>query len=137
MVDRKRLIIGALLLATVLAAGLVYNITFNSEHRVIAEEQADFVLEAKDLQASFSANEQEAVTQYLDRVLQLSGQVTEVGGASVVLDDRVQVNFLEGTTESYNTGQEITVKGRCVGYDELLLQVKLDQATSLEQTNEN
>ncbi len=137
MGDRKQIIRGGALFLTLVLACLVYNLTFNSKHRVISEEQADFVLEAKDLQASFSTNEQEALTQYLDRVLQLSGQVTEVEGASVVLDDRVQVNFLEGTTESYNTGQELTVKGRCVGYDELLLQVKVDQATSLEQTNEN
>ena len=137
MVDKKRIIIGVLLFLTVLVAGMVYNVTFNSKHRVISEEAADYVLTAKNLQASFSANEAEAVTRYLDRVLQLSGQVTEVAGSSVVLDDRVQVNFLEGATDAYTLGQALTVKGRCVGYDELLLQVKLDQASFLENTNEN
>ena len=137
MGNRKQLIIGIALISILLLATLVYKVTFDPEHRVIAEEQADYVLTAKELQASFSTNEQEAIAQYLDGVLQLSGQVTEVEEASVVLDDRVQVNFLEGATASYETGQALTVKGRCVGYDELLLQVKLDQATSLEQTNEN
>ena len=137
MGDRKQIIRGGALFGTLILACLVYNLTFNTKHRVIADEQVDFVLTAKDLQAYFSADEQEAVGLYLDRVLQLSGQVTEVEEASVVLDDRVQINFLEAEANAFQRGQELTVKGRCVGYDELLLQVKIDQASTPEITRNN
>lgn len=135
MGNRKQLIIGMVLIGILLLATLGYKITFDTKHRVIAEEQVDYVLTAKDLQANFTIDEQEAVGLYLDRVLQLSGQVTEVEEASVVLDDRVQINFLEAVANSFQPGQELTVKGRCVGYDELLLQVKIDQASTPEITN--
>ena len=137
MGNRKQLIVGMVLMGALLLATVVYKITFDSQHRVIADEQVDFVLTAKDLQAYFSADEQEAVGLYLDRVLQLSGQVTEVEEASVVLDDRVQINFLEAEANAFQRGQELTVKGRCVGYDELLLQVKIDQASTPEITRNN
>jgi len=135
MKKRKLYILGALLIGAVITAALVYNVVFNAKHRVIADEKVDFVLPAEALQESFTINEQEAVVKYLDRVIQLSGKVTEVDETSVVLDERVQVNFSQEARTTFQTGQQLTVKGRCVGFDELLLQVKIDQASSIENTS--
>ncbi|MGD1946383.1 MAG: hypothetical protein ACFB0A_09010 [Croceivirga sp.] len=44
------------------------------------------------------------------------------------MDNRVLVNLLNDATTAFQEGKELIVKGRCVGFDELLLQVKIDQA---------
>ena len=116
------------LLVGVIALGLLLNATFNPKPRVIANEKAAFQIPADELQYFFANNEETASQKYMDRVLEVLGEVTEIEGKSIVLDNRVLVNFLTITGEGLQEGEELIIKGRCVGFDELLLQVKIDQA---------
>lgn len=116
------------LLVGVVALGFVLNATFNPKPRIIANEKAAFLIPADELQYFFANNEETASQKYMDKVLEVSGEVTEIEGKSVVLDNRVLVNFLTDTGNGLREGEELVIKGRCVGFDELLLQVKIDQA---------
>ena len=116
------------LLVGVVALGFILNATLNPKPRVIANEKAAFLIPADELQYFFANNEETASQKYMDKVLEVSGQVTEIEGKSIVLDNRVLVNFLTDTGNGLNEGEELVIKGRCVGFDELLLQVKIDQA---------
>lgn len=116
------------LLVGVVALGLLLNATFNPKPRVIANEKAAFQIPADELQYFFANNEETASQKYMDKVLEVLGEVTEIEGKSIVLDNRVLVNFLTINGEGLHEGEELVIKGRCVGFDELLLQVKIDQA---------
>ncbi len=116
------------LLVGVAALGFLLNETLNPKRRVIANEKAAFLIPADELQYFFANNEEVASQKYMDQVLEVSGEVTEVEGKSIVLDNRVLVNFLTDTQNGAYEGEELVIKGRCVGFDELLLQVRIDQA---------
>lgn len=129
---RRPFIVGLMVLVLALLGGLVYNMTFHPKHREIAKEAPAFQLGADELHYLFANDEATAVPKYMDQVLQVSGTVTEMEETNIVLDQRVLVNFLPGAVSDFQDGQTIVIKGRCVGFDELLLQVKIDQATLIK-----
>ena len=126
--NKKKILISGLIIASIVTL-LVYNYVFNSKHRNIAEEKATVVLSANELHSNFETNESLATTNYLDKVVETTGKITSVEGNDVVLNDGVQVSFTTANVEQPKTGTAVTIKGRCVGYDELLELVKIDQAT--------
>ncbi|MEX0314872.1 MAG: hypothetical protein AB3N18_11885 [Allomuricauda sp.] len=97
----------------------------NPEQRNIATETARYELSANDLFSGFTTDGDA----YIDQVLLTSGEVTEVEKNSVTLDDKVLVNFITAPLSKVEKGSHISIKGRCIGYDDLLELVKIDQAT--------
>jgi len=128
---KKSIILVAILLAVVLSVA-VYDYTFNSKHRDIASEAATMTLSANELSTQFQKNEVLATTNYLDKVIEINGEITESEEDELVLNNQVQVSFSTPEMPSVNEGS-ITIKGRCVGYDELLEMVKIDQATLINK----
>jgi len=49
------------------------------------------------------------------------------------LNDKVSVGLESDLIASLKVGASLTVKGRCLGYDELLEIVKIDQATIINK----
>lgn len=125
--NKKKILISGLVIASIVTL-LVYNYVFNSKHRNIAEEKATVVLSAGELHSDFTKNEILATTNYLDKVVEATGKITSVEGNDVVLNDGVQVSFNALNLKEHKEGEALTIKGRCVGYDELLELVKIDQA---------
>ena len=128
----KKLLIAIGLLVGLASLGFVLNSILNPTHRDIKAERASFLVPAAELQYFFAENEVEAVGKYMDKVLEVSGQITEVAPNSIILDKRVQVNFLSDSLKAFDEGDRLTIKGRCIGFDELLSQVKIDQATIIK-----
>lgn len=130
---RKKVVILCVIVLAILTAGLVYDYTFNSEHRDIANEKATVILSAKALYSDFESDESQATTKYLDKVIEIEGKITAVEESGLVLNDQIQIGFDETQMSKVVNGTSITVKGRCVGYDELLEMVKIDQATVINK----
>ena len=104
----------------------------NAEHRNIANEKATITLSANEFYSHFENDEALATTNYLDKVVKTKGKITLVEDNAVVLNNQVQVNFNSKEALKLKKGELLTVKGRCVGYDELLEMVKVDQATVIK-----
>lgn len=115
------------LLILLILGGYLY---LNPSHRNIADEEASFTLTASELQESFRRSGSE--TKMADRVIKTRGKITALDEKSASLDRKVEVSFTEKLPPSVEIGMEITVKGRCVGYDDLLQMVKVDQAMLME-----
>lgn len=127
----KYIVIG--IAALVLLSGMViYEKVFNAKHREIFEGPTEFTISADDLQFYFADNQKVATKKYMDKVIETYGSVTEVGDNTLVLEDRVQVYFLSDLKQEITVGDNMSIKGRCVGFDELLLTVKMDQATTIK-----
>ena len=126
---KKKWIVFLLLIVFVAITVILY---VYKPHRNIANEDANIKINATELFNEFSRNEKVANTKYLDKVIEISGQVTTVDNKNntLTLDNHVNVNFL--TNPQIELGQKIKIKGRCVGYNELMEEIILDQATILK-----
>jgi hypothetical protein len=126
-------IITAIAVVGVILAGLTYNYTFNSDHRNIANEQAEVTITATELNAQFLANEALATATYLDKVIEIEGTITAIETDEIVLNNVVQIQFDSEILTTQKTEASLRVKGRCVGYDELIEMVKIDQAVLIKK----
>lgn len=125
MKNRRNLLVLALLFA--LGAYFGYNYMYQ-DHRDIKSENAFAKLEAEDLLSIFKANPS---PKELNNTLEIHGLVTEVDANSITIDGAVQCSFDEIIT-GISMNDKVTVKGRCIGYDDLFEIVKLDQSTLIK-----
>jgi hypothetical protein len=116
---RKWIIILILLILGILAYNYIYK-----DHRNIESEKAEFVLTSIELSKQFSSNPIDAEQKYLNRTIEVSGTITEFNNTNLTLDQKVFCQFMQEITTNSKT---IRVKGRFIGYDDLLEQIKLDQ----------
>ncbi|WP_333600337.1 OB-fold protein [Flavobacterium sp.] len=98
----------------------------NIGKRDIKSETTAFTLTSTDIVAEFTSNTEASNKKYLEKPVAVSGTVTSVKDKEVILDNTVNCNFLVADATLKN-GQKVTIKGRVVGYDDLLGEVKLDQ----------
>ncbi|WP_350284463.1 hypothetical protein [uncultured Croceitalea sp.] len=99
-------------------------------HRNVAEEQVTAALSATELQGTF-ANSNGTLNIFSDKIIEVNGSITDMEqSTTVIIDDKVQIDFdnKEKMDRTLSKGNNITIKGRCVGYDDLLEIVKVDQA---------
>ena len=100
----------------------------NMGKRDLQSEEAAFTLKSKDFVAEFSAKEAEANKKYLEKPVVISGSITSVNGKEVILDDVVVCGFTAADA-SLKVGQSVSIKGRVVGYDDLMGSVNMDQCS--------
>ena len=108
---------------------LGYNYIYQ-DHRNISTESADFTVNSKSFSEEFKDDPQNSETKYLNKTIILTGEITEINTSDITLNDVVFCNListLEANTLELN--KTVSIKGRCIGYDDLLEQVKLDQCT--------
>ena len=126
MFKRKHLYFSIVLLA--LSVVIVYNYMYK-EHRDIQTEKADFKFQTKLFANEFSEDIIKASALYLDKTIQLTGIVTEIESDNFTLDDVVVCYTDSITIKKISLKNTFLVKGRSIGYDELLGLIKLDQVT--------
>lgn len=100
----------------------------NLGKRDVKSEEAAFTVKTKDIVAEYTKNEAEANKKYINKPVAVSGVVTSVNDKEVILDEIGICNFLVADA-SVKVGQTITVKGRVVGYDDLMESINLDQCS--------
>jgi hypothetical protein len=136
---KKKIIIGLLL---ALVAGGAYGLyLWNKPKRTSASEEATASLTAAALYAAFSADAAAANAKYLDKVVEVSGNVSAVetstkGIVTLTLDTddpmaAITCTFSPGASITAAAGQSITLKGICSGIQgDMMPAVILSQCTS-------
>ena len=122
-------IIGILFVAVLLVGFSVYNYVFYGGARDLASEEVAYSVTSKNITAEFAANILAATTKYSDKAIAVSGIVTAVTDSIVTIDNTIICNFKIPDTNIKNE-QAITIKGRLVGFDDLMGELKLDQCSS-------
>ena len=125
--SRKVKIVGILLLA-VLLIGISINYVFHGGARDLATEEAEFIISSKDIIGEFSLDVAKANLKYSDKAISISGKVTAVSDSIVTIDNTIICNFKIPDSNIKND-QFINVKGRLVGFDDLMGELKLDQCS--------
>ncbi|NMH86656.1 OB-fold protein [Flavivirga algicola] len=128
--NRKTRISIIALIIVVLIVIIGYNYIYQ-DHRNIEKEKATFSLSADEISAEFSKDPDTAEKKYLNKTVEIYGTITELNPMDMTLNNNVYgaFNISLTATTSYHINSKIKIKGRCIGYDDLLEQVKLDQCT--------
>jgi ssDNA-binding replication factor A large subunit len=105
---------------------VAYNYVMHGGERNLSSETTDFEVTSKAISAEFTTDIDVSNKKYLEKAIAISGTVTAVSGTEITID-----NMIICTLKSPNTlvkkKQSVTVKGRVVGYDDLMGELRLDQ----------
>ena len=128
----KRFLIGAIIL--LLAGGAIYWYVATEKFADTADRKAAYTVNALDFIREFQQNDSAANEKYADRIVTVSGIVSEVEAA----DTTINIKFIEPVSGSYaifafqeqhlnearaiKAGDHIAIKGSCSGgiYSEIL-----------------
>lgn len=103
-----------------------YKYVMHGGERNLSSENTDFEVSSKNITAEFTANIEAANKKYLEKAVAITGTVTAISGSEVTLDKTI-VCTLKISDPLIKIDQKVTVKGRVVGYDDLMGELKLDQ----------
>ena len=120
--ENKTLI--SFLVVVLLAVG-VYFYAYK-DHRNIANEGAAFADTALAIKDSLAQNNEA----FFNQTLEVSGVVTAVEDNTLTLNDVLVAQFESSPTVTID--KQLTLKGRCIGYDDLFEVVVIDQSIILE-----
>jgi hypothetical protein len=124
---RKKIaiVIAGLLLAVSAGIYLYYGVVFK-EARNIESETPDFSVTATRLIYDYNSNPEKADLLYLNKTIEITGKVTKETDSVVILENNVFCLFTKKINDRL-VNNKVTVKGKCIGYDELFQEVKIDQ----------
>ena len=125
----KKIILIVLVVLLAIASGLYFYMYKN--HRDIASEEASFSIAVKDLESEFIQNDSLANKKYLDKTIEVYGKITSMDATTkiIVLDDKMEGTSQQSISQGLTVGKQVKMKGRFIGYDDLLGEFKMDQVT--------
>lgn len=126
MMSKKFKIIAISILVIGLAGFTGYNYVMHGGERNLATENTDFTVTSKGITDEFTANIDASNKKYLEKAVVIKGTITSVNNTEVIIDNTIICN-LKNLDTSIKKDQIITLKGRIVGYDDLMGELKLDQ----------
>ena len=103
-----------------------YNYIMNFGVRDLNTETAAFSVTSTSISKEFASDIESANKKYLEKAVAVSGKITAIKNQEIMLNDNVVCN-LKSNEKSLQINQNVTLKGRIVGYDDLMGEVKLDQ----------
>jgi tRNA_anti-like len=117
------IVTGILALAGAIAGFYLYNL----KPKDLGKVKPDFVLTSSELQKSFEENETSAGAKYINKIIEVSGEISSVQpGENNSMNISLKTNnssssvictFPYGSEPGkYKEGSQITVRGECSGY---------------------
>ena len=106
---------------------LSYNYLYKS-HRNIETESPSYSLNSLELIHEFKSNTEVSNEKYLDRTIRITGILTSIDESLLEMDNSINCYFettLNRNDHLLNT--PVVIKGRCLGYDDLMEEIKMDQ----------
>lgn len=125
---RKRKFFYLIIVILLLTGFIGYNYIYKS-HRNISEEKAKYTVNATSFIKEFNNDVEASITKYLDKTIQLKGKITEIEQSNFMLNNAIVCYTDSITLTQIKKDLVVTVKGRSIGYDELLEFLKFDQIT--------
>lgn len=127
---RKGKIIIVLVILALLGFG-AYSYLYQG-HRDIASEKQSYLVTANSIFEEFKTNETKANEKYLDKAIEVYGKVTgmDLETNSVIIDEKLFIVFKDKIKEGeMMLLSNVNVKGRFIGYDDLLGELKMDEGS--------
>lgn len=99
------------------------------DHRDIGNENPEFALAANTIKKEFEQDFIASEKKYLNKTVLITGNVSDSDGKTITLNSVIFCQLMDSITTILEKDSKIKIKGRVIGYDDLLEQVKLDQCT--------
>lgn len=128
---KKRILI--LLGLGIILATLSYRYVYKS-HRNIAAEKEFTTISSIKIQEEFISDAKSSTEKYLDKVVVIRGVVSKIDQTYVILDESVFCQFDDSLENYAKVKDSMTIKGRLIGYDDLLSTIKLDQCSIIKES---
>jgi hypothetical protein len=100
--------------------------------RDLQSEETKFTVTSSEIVNEFVTNVVVANQKYLEKPIVVTGKVTTVSGNNVLLDQSINCTF-EKADLSIKENQTLNVKGRVIGFDDLLGELKMDMCNLNQQ----
>ncbi|WP_374173408.1 hypothetical protein [Flavobacterium tructae] len=127
--NRKRIAFAIAASLVLIATGLYFYYGFLfKEARNIESEIPEFSITTTKLLDDYNSNTEKADSLYLNKTIEITGKVTKETDSVVILENNIFCLFTKKTKDKL-LNNKVTVKGKCIGFDELFQEVKLDQCT--------
>jgi len=114
-------------LMVIAVAVILYNYAYQ-DHRDIESEAPVYTLSAVELSEAFQKEETTATQRYLNKTIEVKGIVGTSEVQTLTLEPNIFFSLSKDLIEAKPKGSVIKIKGRCIGYDSLLEEIKFDQA---------
>jgi hypothetical protein len=124
---RKKVIILILILVLAIAG---YNYLYQ-DHRDIEKEHPEFTVSSNSIHEEFAQNFNVSEQKYNDKTILISGIISELNQNDVTLSDKIFCQFNTAIEQYLKLNSKVKIKGRIIGYDDLLELIKLDQCMIL------
>ena len=95
-----------------------------------SSEKPVLITDASSLFWRFQMNEAEDL---INRVVQIKGEVTGYDSTLLILNNSLICSPENNKKIDVDIGEEIVVKGRCLSFDDLLLELRLDHVILIEK----
>lgn len=124
---KKLIIVGVILIVLIFS---LYKYIYKS-HRDITSEEAVYSKTVAEVYDAFAANDSLANATYLDKTIEIRGIITNVDLANkmITVDEKLSARFSGKITEDVKLKDSVILKGRLVGFDDLLEEIQLDQCS--------
>ncbi len=129
---KKSLLVIVFLIVFVLVGVAGYNYVMHGGARDLSSEEASFTISSKEMCTEFSTNIDASNKKYLEKAVAITGKITDINGTQLIVDNSIICN-LTTLDPTIKKDQEVIVKGRVVGYDDLMQEVKLDQCLVIKK----
>lgn len=98
------------------------------KHRDILSEKPDFILRADSFIKEFTEDPIKSEQKYLNKTVEITGLITQVNTKNIVISNMIYCILNDSIGHTLiKTQSQSSLKGRVIGYDDLLEQIKLDQ----------
>lgn len=94
--------------------------------RDLSSEKTAFNVTAEDITAEFNASIDVSNKKYLEKPIAISGIATSITSTEVIINNNIICN-LKNPDNTIQKNEKVIIKGRVVGYDDLMSELKLDQ----------
>ena len=124
---KKKIIILVSLLSFLAVSTTIYFI-WNKPHKNYFNAPVDISIQGTKLNEYYQNDLMDANLKFLDKILLVSGPVTKLNSRLVIIGDNIVCSLdsshvLDTSIKLYD---EISVRGRCIGYDDLFGEVRID-----------
>mgnify|MGYP003451253930 len=99
------------------------------DFRDIEKDQPAYFISSTTLKNDFKANDSLANIKYLDKIIGIKGKVSSIDfyNRTVEIDGKILAVFKDSIQVTLVKEQELKIKGRFIGYDDLFEQYRFDQ----------
>lgn len=129
MINKKKYptILRFLFLLFIIGLIIIY-VIYNKPHKDFNNSPIETTIESIDLISFYQDNPDNANTRFLDKIILVIGTITDIEKNIIILDNSIVCTLdpSQIINDQININTKVSVKGRCIGYDDLLEEVRID-----------